>query len=280
MAKSPRLEQTRPTGHGRARGLVSSRTSGRRIEAQTFAPSPDMAPVVASYWMGAWSLCGQPPHVTELLSDPCVHIVFETGDRGTSARVVGLWTRLWTRTLEGEGRVRGAKLRAGAVRAFVDVPAVDLANRIMPLEDAFDDVPALTEAVMASDDPRVGFGLFEDWLRAQRTTVHAEKIATAVGLVERIAEDVELTSAHQLAQTAGLSLRQLQRLFRDYVGASPKWVIRRNRLQEAALRIERGDSMSLAALAADLGYADQAHLARDFKSVVGKSPSRFGSTVK
>ena len=54
-----------------------------------------------------------------------------------------------------------------------------------------------------------------------------------------------MTGAQQLADAAGLSLRALQRLFREHVGASPKWVIRRNRLQEVALRIENGEATNL-----------------------------------
>ncbi len=280
MTDEARLEQTRPTGNGRARGLVSSRTSGQRVHAQTYAPAPDLAPVVASYWVGAWSLRGEAPHVTELLSDPCVHIVFETGDRGTSARVVGVCTRLWTRTLAGEGRVRAVKLRAGAVRAFIHVPAAELSDRIVPLETLFDGTAALTAAVIGPADDTAAFIAFADWLRERRMTAAREKIAQAVALVERVVDDPDLTTAGQLARSQQLSLRQLQRLFRDYVGASPKWVIRRNRLQEAADRIERGDVVSLAALAADLGYADQAHFTRDFVSAVGKSPTAFSSSVK
>ncbi len=53
-----------------------------------------------------------------------------------------------------------------------------------------------------------------------------------------------------------------------------------NRLQEVALRIERGEGPTLTLLAAELGYTDQAHLARDFKSAVGKSPTDFASSVR
>ena len=74
---------------------------------------------------------------------------------------------------------------------------------------------------------------------------------------------------------AGLCERALQRVFRAHVGATPKWVIRRHRLQEAALRIERGDVRSLAELAASQGYADPSHLARDFKAAVGRSPRDY-----
>src|SRR5690606_17252748 len=102
-------------------------------------------------------------------------------------------------------------------------------------------------------------------------------VRLAIELAQRIANDPELTSVEVLARSAGLSRRALQRLFRDFLGASPKWVIRRNRLQEVAPRIERGQAPTLAALAAELGYTDQAHLARDFKSAVGKSPSDSSS---
>src|SRR5688572_20615970 len=61
-----RLVETRPTGHGRARGLVSSRVSGGRIEARSYAAADDLRDVVAAYWMGRWDLRGQPPHTTEL----------------------------------------------------------------------------------------------------------------------------------------------------------------------------------------------------------------------
>jgi AraC-like DNA-binding protein len=280
MSGARRLEETRPTGHGRARGLVSARESGRRVDAHAYQPSDDMRAVVAAYWTGAWDLRGQAPHTTELLSDPCVNLVFERGGAHAGARLVGVWTKLWRRTLEDRGLVRGAKLRAGAVRAFVDVPAHRLANRIVPLASLFGpDVARLQSAILGPDDDREALARFEDWLRAVRRAEDSQ-VQLAVALVDRIAADPEITTVERLATAAGLGPRALQRLFREHVGASPKWVIRRNRLQEVAVRIERGESPSLAALAAELGYADQAHLARDFKSAAGKSPSEFAATAR
>jgi AraC-like DNA-binding protein len=278
--RRPKLVQTRPTGHGRARGLVSSRKSGGRIESHTYAPAEDLAGVVAAYWTGRWDLRGQTPHVTELLGDPCVHFVCEAGGPHAGARVVGVWTRLWKRTLEGVGRVRGVKLRAGAARAFLAAPAAAFRNRIVPLDAAFGRGAArLRRAVLEPAEDHEGFAAFEAWLRAHRRPDDDGQISLSVALVERIARDADITSVERLAAIAGLHPRALQRLFREHVGASPKWVIRRNRLQEVALRLERGEATSLAMLAAELGYTDQAHLARDFKAVVGKSPSAFAAFV-
>ena len=291
MAPRPRLVQTRsqgpaseplaetpPTGHGRARGLVSNRSSGRRVEARTFAPPAELADLVAAYWVGRWDLHGQPPHRTQLLSDPCVHFVVETGGTHAGARLVGVWTRLWKRTLAGRGCVRGVKLRAGALRGFVDQSAHLFTNRIVSLADVFPSAQDIETAVTGLDDDGEALARLSDWLNVERGITDHD-VALAVNLVEHIAADPEITSAERLATVSGLGVRALQRLFRGHVGASPKWVIRRNRLQEVALRIERGGGPSLAALAADLGYTDQAHLTRDFKAAVGKTPGEFAGSV-
>jgi AraC-like DNA-binding protein len=275
-----RLVETRPTGEGRARGLVSSRVSGGRIESRAYAVAEDLRDVVAAYWMGRWDLRGQPPHTTELLGDPCVHLVFEEGQSQPGSRLVGVWTRLWRRTLDGRGSVRGVKLRAGAVRAFVDRPARVLANRITPLQSVFPEADQIARAVLAPEDDSEAFAAFETWLRAIRLHGDEPAISLAVEIVDRIGRDTEITTVDRLASLTGLGVRALQRLFGDHVGATPKWVIRRNRLQEVALRLERGASVALADLAVELGYSDQAHLTRDFKLATGKTPREFATTVR
>lgn len=279
MTGGKRLVQTRPTGKGRARGLVSSPESGRRVDAARYAPPDDLADVVDAFWMGCWDLRGQEPHETELLSDPCAHLVFEEGDGQPGGRLVGVWTDLWRRTLKGRGRVRGVKLRAGALPAFVDAPAHELTSRIVPLAQLFGDAQSVERAVLQPEDEEPAFAAFGDWLRSIRRRHDQAQIRLAIALVDKIAEDPEITSVEQLSAAAGLGLRSVQRLFRHYVGASPKWAIRRRRLQEVALRIERGDTPTLASLAAELGYTDQAHLARDFKNATGKSPSAFATLI-
>jgi AraC-like DNA-binding protein len=84
-----------------------------------------------------------------------------------------------------------------------------------------------------------------------------------------------LRRVDKLAAALDVPVRRLQRLFADYVGASPKWVMRRARLHEAAERAERGGHVDWAGLASDLGYADQAHLTRDFTATIGVPPSRY-----
>ena len=79
------------------------------------------------------------------------------------------------------------------------------------------------------------------------------------------------------ARAEGLSVRALQRLFSTYVGVSPKWVILRYRIHEALERAGTRTGIDWAALAAELGYADQAHLVRDFTATVGVPPTAYAA---
>jgi AraC-like DNA-binding protein len=99
-------------------------------------------------------------------------------------------------------------------------------------------------------------------------------------LAELIARDRSIRRVDELADHAALSVRQLQRRFADHVGVSPKWVIRRYRLYDAAEQAARTEDVDWAALAAELGYADQAHLVRDFADAVGETPQRYASQAR
>ena len=272
-----RLEETRPTGHGRARGLVSSRVSGARVDARTFAPPPELAPLVESLWLGRWDLPLDAPHHTRLLGDPCVHVVlaWDDGPRPPD-RLVGVWTRIWENTLRGRGTVRAAKLRAGAAGALV-ADASQLRNAVVALSDHFTDAPPRHGLTGDPSDDAEAFSVLTAWL--QRHLVPENAAHMAIVACERLRTDPGLLRVGQLSEAMDCSERVLQRLFRRHVGAAPKALIRRHRLQEAAVRMERGETQSLAELALRLGYADQAHFARDWKAAVAISASRFRRDV-
>lgn len=269
----------RPSDTGRARGLVSSRASGSRVEARTYPPGTALAPLVAMLWTTRWDLRGQPSHVAELLADPCVNLAFERGGEGAaskdSARVVGVSTRLFRRELRGAGGIRAVKLRAGLASALLGPRVASLTDKVVPLSAVFGEVERVIAEVLEPEDDRLGLAALEAWLvERTRGEVPAEA-SLAARLVERAAAAPELTSVAAFAELAGLSPRQLQRLFREHVGASPKWLLRRFRLQEATARLERDGTSSLTELAAELGYADHAHFTRDFKAATGRTPTSF-----
>ena len=81
----------------------------------------------------------------------------------------------------------------------------------------------------------------------------------------------------QICEKFAITERTLQRLTARRIGLSPKWLIQRRRLHEAAERLRDTDRPDLARVAADLGYADQAHFGRDFRAVTGLTPGVFAA---
>ena len=82
-----------------------------------------------------------------------------------------------------------------------------------------------------------------------------------------------------MAGKVGLTARRLSTLFRREVGRSPKTVAMLMRFEQATTRIaesvrQRG-RVDLAAVAAETGYCDQAHLSREFVRFAGVPPRRW-----
>ena len=166
----------------------------------------------------------------------------------------------------------------GGLRPFHAQPISGLNDRVVPADRLFGPAASQAQAAVMAD------GADDDAMIAAASGLLRERgpapdpvVDQVAGLVGRITEDPALRRVAQLAEVSGLPERKLQRLFSDYVGVSPKWVMRRARLHEAALRVEAdgAGSVDWAALAADLGYADQAHLSRDFTTTLGVPPSRY-----
>jgi AraC-like DNA-binding protein len=83
-----------------------------------------------------------------------------------------------------------------------------------------------------------------------------------------------------ITERFGLTARTLQRLFQRYVGVSPKWVLRRYRLHEAAAALAREQHRPWADVAADLGYFDQSHFIRDFTAAIGLTPGAYAQACR
>jgi methylphosphotriester-DNA--protein-cysteine methyltransferase len=76
----------------------------------------------------------------------------------------------------------------------------------------------------------------------------------------------------QVADQTGISMRQLRRRCDAAVGYGPKTLQRVLKFQRFVRRIDAGET-DLASLAADAGYADQAHLTRECGQLAGVTPA-------
>jgi AraC-like DNA-binding protein len=254
------------------RGLLNLDLADGRVHLARYLPSQPIDAFVEQYWTVRWELSGQPPFTPATLPYPSIHLVLEQGEW----RLTGVPTARFERTLDGDGAVFGIKFRPGGFRPLIQRSVSDLTDRVVPARQVLsfaDDLSEVLQTVDWSDESMVD--RVELILRAHLPNPDT-RTALATRLVDAIAADRAIVRVEQVVALSGVGHRALQRLFREYVGVSPKWVIQRYRLFEAAERLASGESDG-ARVAHELGYFDQAHFIRDFKSMVGRSPGTFAA---
>ena len=259
------------------RGVLRPDLAASVIRLDRHKPTDALAPFVDYYWIVRWDLRGQPPHEQTVLPHPNVHLVFEASGAG----IFGVDRRLFTRSLSGLGLGFGVRFTAGGFRPFWQAPISQLTDRVVPAARLFGPRAEKTRQAIMDDFASGGSdGVMIGSAEALLLSVLPERdplAEQAAALVSLITGDPGLRRVDQLAASSGMTPRTLQRLFADYVGVSPKWVMRRARLHEAAERAGSGEPVDWAALASDLGYADQAHLTRDFTVTIGVPPTRYAA---
>lgn len=254
-------------------GILDPRAVGARFALTRHPPCAALASTITRYWIVSWDLAPGETHVSETLPYPTVNVVFE--EAGSAAH--GVFTRRFTRTLAGRGRAFGVKLEPGAFEPLLGRPLHTITNAVLPVADVFgDDVRSVDLAIRASEDDAERIAIFERFF-LPRLPPPDPDVARVTEIVRVAEADHAVSDVEALAARVALPVRTLQRLFRRYVGVTPKWVLRRFRMQHAADRAARAEHVDWAALAQELGYFDQAHFARDFKAQIGRTPRAYAA---
>jgi AraC-like DNA-binding protein len=255
-----------------ARGLLHRTTSFEHFELTRFEPSEDLAWHVEHHWMILHDMGSRPPYTQRNLSHPTQHIVINPkGETGLFGAASGVFTY----TLSGTGRVFGTKFRPGAFRPFFGRAVSELTDACLPIEASFDRSSAeLSETFVRLNDPLQMAERIEDMIR-RRPVKPDRKGARAREIVEYVEATPALVSAGELAAHFGMTVRTLQRMFDEYVGVGPKWVIDRYRMLEAVETLNAGAADGLTELAHRLGYFDQAAFNHAFERLTGKAPGEF-----
>lgn len=222
------------------------------------------------FWIPVWEL---PPGSTSrqvVLPYPASNLVVQPD----GVTLTGPTTGVSHRDLSGVGWAVGALLRPAGIAALHPNPrAICNADMLM-------DTPELHRAVaeamrVAEEAARVRATVaFTTWLDRRCASPDVNALL-ANKMEDVIAGDRAITRVDQVAEKLAMSVRGVQRLAERYVGLAPLAIIRRYRLQEAAQRLRDDPTLTIARVAADLGYADHAHLSTDFREVLGLTPSSY-----
>jgi len=163
----------------------------------------------------------------------------------------------------------------GVFPFFGGLPMRELTENHLGLSDLLSPaaVQPVEERLAGADSPSAIAAAVQDLLltrlRSSRVAVHPA-VAWAS---ERIVREQGTVRIEALSREAGLSRRQLERLFLLQIGAGPKELASLARFDGVVRRL--AGRTSWADLAHEAGYADQAHLVRDFTQRAGAPPTRF-----
>ncbi|EOQ96220.1 DNA-binding helix-turn-helix protein [Leptospira wolbachii serovar Codice str. CDC] len=263
-------EKGKPT-----RGVLRQTKANLTAKHSRFFANTKLDYFIEHYWTVSWDLTGKEPYLAETLPNPSIHIVFEIGN----SKIFGVTKGRFSTLLEGKGSVFGIKFRPGGFYPFFQKNIAVLTDKTIPISELTkEEILPLEKEIFQKEDEESRIKIVETWLE-NILPERDPKILFINTIIDRIKDDRSIQSVEQITKLYSIQLRSLQRLFQEYVGVSPKWVIQRFRIQEVAERIEKEKTIPYAEMALELGYYDQAHFIKDFKNTIGLSPEEYLKTM-
>jgi AraC-like DNA-binding protein len=233
-------------------------------------PAPDLASQVDFVWSFQGGR-GRRHH--ELLPDGGVHLVLRLAPDRTRAALLGPATGRRAMEVAPGAEYLGVRFRVGRAPRLADLRAVELTDGAVELARlAGRAVDSLGDELLSTADPARRQALLEAVLRRPLPPLVADRrCRTGAALLDARAGRVRVA---ELAQELGLGHRTLERMVLRELGMTPRALIRLVRLRHVLGALRERAAGSLADLAQAFGYADQAHLTREFRSLTGRTPGQ------
>jgi AraC-like DNA-binding protein len=252
-----------------------------RYAARWIDPSPAVAEVVDRYWHVRWALPAHESIDQRIVTLPAVTLSIESGDVPAPLVITGAQRSAWARRISGHGEVFAMRLRPAGLAVHCDLSATSILDATDPVTADLD--PRLHELMseIASASGVEGRAAAADRaiaVRLARHPINAEgRLANAI--LDELTARLRTRAGDDLAEHFDVTERAIQRALHGTIGLGPKRVTRLVRLQEVARVLSSPGAPDLATLAAELGYADQAHLQHDFRDVAGVTPGAYARAV-
>jgi AraC-like DNA-binding protein len=247
---------------------------------------------LGDYVRAVWTIDApsSPDGVPEpIVPDGCPELIFNLGDPIHRIRsnehdvhdrpmLAGQITEAIRLQAQGTVALVGVRLHPWAMHALLGVGAVELRDNIIPLDSA---IGRTLRRELAAVAPDCGTSAFAGALTQALTRYASSRPAPSAAAItvyramRYLSRSDPRTTVRSIAKSLGRSERQLQRVFEESVGLSPKLYLRMIRVQRALRFAERAPRASWADVSAHCGFYDQSHLTREFQRFAGSTPTMF-----
>lgn len=234
-------------------------------------PASPLRRFVEGYWarQGVY----EPAKKVRVLADACTKIIFELAPMPWApAYVIGTQLAPIVVTLTGKVDRVGIRFRPGMAWFFLDTPLDALAGRLTRLTDvAGIDGEQMLIRLRGENSWGARAEVLDAWLLSLLAKLRPSEteIGETAGLSRAMLEG---TAPPDIAASIGWSQRRLQRVCRERFGASAANLHRFHRFELLQARLNERPT-DLADLAAELGFSDQSHMAREFRHFAGATIS-------
>lgn len=248
----------------------------------TYAPSRELQSFIKCYYLSESEYTKQIEDV--FFADGCVEVVFHLGldfYRGdvkeSWAKVIGQITQPLTMRAKGTGKSFGIWFWPHTFSLFTGIPVNEFNDKAISLDNIFERsfIDFVKNAVYENDMECLIKGVNAYLVSRLEIPSNTFRASVAAYAVQHILTERAFTDLSKLAQDCNITTRNLQKIFRDKIGFSPKFFMRIARFQYALQNLARCPIDSLTALTYRAGYYDQAHFIREFKEFTGMTPSQF-----
>jgi AraC-like DNA-binding protein len=236
-------------------------------------PASALQPYVEGYWIRSGAY--EPARKVRVLADACTKLIFELAPMPwESCYVIGTQVSPIIVTLAGKVDRIGVRFRPGAASFFLRHPLDGLASGFAPLSAlGITDGEAMLIRLREAGDKQARAAILDQWLLSRLPAAGPERAEMdTIAMVARLLRAGRAPPA--VAAALGWPDRRLQRVCRRRFGASAASLHRLYRFDLLQDRL-RGSPIGLARLASELGYSDQAHMARDFRHFAKTTISAF-----
>jgi AraC-like DNA-binding protein len=234
--------------------------------ARFFPPLRTQEPFIEHFWI-QHSHSSPVGHTWRIIPDANPYLIFVVSRKDSRIHgrcfLVGPRSRFADVTMANRILTCGARLRPGALPLLTRFSASDFTDRSVFVEDVFGaHGKLLMEQLDELRSPISAISIISDFL-SHKWTGHNRVARLPLGRYTRVEE---------MAAQTGLPIRTLRSRLMQYLGLSPKRVIRIERLHRALVS-SQCRSIAWAEIAAGSGFADQAHMIREFRDLLGESPT-------
>jgi AraC-like DNA-binding protein len=251
-----------------------------------YAPSDVLRPFVECFWTRETErtqTVASQPGVRRVLPDGCMDIILSfpaPAAEPESAMVVGTMTRaLVLDASTAPPSYVGVRFRPARAAAFLSLPASEITNLRVSLDELWPDAEEVREALADGSSVRERVRAFDRVLTARLSpSAVADNQRDVDEAVRRIVVAGGSLGLTRLGPSLGVSRQHLARRFAQLVGVSPKVfarVVRLGRVVERVRAAAPGEHINWSMLALELGYYDQAHLIDEFREMTGVTPGAW-----